>query len=198
MTDIDLKRLAVDREYWDRVAEPDKTHYCPRAKLFYNKSYPMGDCCIPRPKARNNVAMTTNKACWIMAAVLAVMIVWGNNAKADELYLGAWSKHFIKGDYNEVHNLVGINYNSWVVARFKNSYNRDTHLIGYDFRWSYQGLHAGIIAAVSHGYRECFGDNGNGPRFCPTPIPYIGYDAPVSPKIIFSHQMVGVIGTVRF
>jgi len=136
--------------------------------------------------------------CLVLSVIVLVLAVYSANAKSDELYLGAWSKHFVEGEYNEVHNLVGVNYKNVVVARFKNSYNRDTHLIGYDFRWSYKGLHAGVIAAVSHGYRECFGDNGNGPRYCPTPIPYIGYDAHVSPKFIFSHQMVGVIGTVRF
>lgn len=138
-------------------------------------------------------------AWWYLAFFVLVAAVWAGNAKAeDEIYLGAWSKHFIKGEYNEVHNLVGINYKSWVVARFDNSYNRETYLAGYDFRWSYQDLHAGVIAAVSYGYRECFGDNGSHARLCPTPIPYIGYDAPVAPKLLFSHQMVAITGTIQF
>lgn len=140
-----------------------------------------------------------NWAYWVAAAFILGMAAYASNAKAeDELYIGGWSKHFTGGDYNEQHNLVGINYNSYVGAYFKNSYGRDTYLIGRDFRWSYKDLHAGVIAGLTYGYRECFGDDVGGAKLCPTPIPYIGYDATVAPKMLFSHQMVAIIGTIQF
>lgn len=142
--------------------------------------------------------MTTERVCWAFAAVILLMIVWAHQVKADELYLGAWSKHFTGGDYNEVHNMVGVNYDSWVAAYFKNSYERHTVLIGKDFRWSFREVHAGVMVGGTFGYRECYGDNGGSAKVCPFLAPYLGYDAQVSPKLVFTHQMAAIVGTVQF
>jgi len=39
MTDIDLKRLAVDREYWDSVAPEGATHWDMEAELFVSPTH---------------------------------------------------------------------------------------------------------------------------------------------------------------
>lgn len=50
MTDIDLKRLAVDREYWDSLAPEGATHYCPARKDWLNcYAVSVDYCCIHRP-----------------------------------------------------------------------------------------------------------------------------------------------------
>lgn len=50
MTDIDLKRLAVDRGYWDSLAPEGATHYCPARKDWLNcYAVSVDYCCIHRP-----------------------------------------------------------------------------------------------------------------------------------------------------
>ena len=46
MSNIDLKRLAEDREYWDEKAGT-ASHYCPSNRQFYDAR--LHSCCIPRP-----------------------------------------------------------------------------------------------------------------------------------------------------
>lgn len=142
-----------------------------------------------------------NYVWWALAAFVLVCGVYSSNARGEtELYLGAWSKHFnSEREYNESHNLVGINYKSWVAGRLDNSYDRETWFVGYDLRWSYKGVHAGVMATVTRGYTDCFGgDDGGSSKVCFMPLPYIGYDAPVAPKFTINHEMVAIIGTVQF
>lgn len=140
-----------------------------------------------------------NKVWWLLAGFVLLCALYAGNVKAEnEIYLGAWSKHFVEGEYNEVHNMVGINYDSWVVAYFKNSYNRHTGLLGKDWRWHYKDLHYGVIGGLTYGYRECYGDNGRKARACLFLAPYLGYDAKFAPKFVATHQMGAIIGTYQF
>lgn len=63
--------------------------------------------------------------------ISAIVIFFLENSEASEraakvdFLVGMWTDHIDDGfDYNESHKLLGIEYNGWAIARFKNSYNR--------------------------------------------------------------------------
>lgn len=137
--------------------------------------------------------MTTNNICWLLSAFVLLCAIWSQHAKAEaNVYVGAWSKHFIEGEYNEEHRLLAVSHNNWVAGRFDNSYNRETWFAGYDFRWENSFFEWGVLASVSRGYTECFGEDGSNANICAMPMPYIGINDTVAPTFFITHQMVAV------
>lgn len=72
------------------------------------------------------------------------------------LYLGAWSHHFSNDAPNEQHNLVGIQVERVLVARYENSYGKESWAVGLRVldtelsdRWS---LH--FAAGFVNGYED--------------------------------------------
>lgn len=63
-----------------------------------------------------------------IACLSLILMMSFTSAYADEkadLLLGQWTNHIDKDfNYNESHNLVGVEYSNWAVARFKNSYDK--------------------------------------------------------------------------
>ena len=121
-----------------------------------------------------------------MKALLCSLLLTGcAPVIAESLYLGAWSSHFNKGDYNEQHNLVAYEHKDWTIGYFKNSYNRDTVFIAHDFKYKFRNIEVGAMAGVMRGYRVCYGDDESNADVCPMVAPYLEItDAPVRPRFL--------------
>lgn len=67
-----------------------------------------------------------------------------------------WSHHFDDKDLNETHNLIGLEYNDWLVARYYNSDYRNTTLIAKYFDKctdiSIFNACGGLLLGVANGY----------------------------------------------
>lgn len=73
-----------------------------------------------------------------------------------DILLGQWSYHYNRDyQFNETHNLVGIDTGDWIVARFKNSYSRTsfTAMRAFDTGWFGTRLAIG----ASTGYEDIYG-----------------------------------------
>lgn len=138
--------------------------------------------------------MTKDLPYYLLSAFILAAAVYASNAKAETyLYAGAWSDHpFSNEEHNEENRLLAISHNGWVGGRFDNSYGRETWFAGYDFRWKGEFFEAGVLASVSRGYTECFGEDGSNANICAMPMPYIGINAPVAPTFFITHEMVAV------
>lgn len=62
--------------------------------------------------------------------LILVSLVCGHTAQAEDIYLGQWSKHFKDKEYNEEHIYIGYQKNDWIAAYFKNSFYRNSLLLG--------------------------------------------------------------------
>lgn len=95
-------------------------------------------------------------------------------AFADSLYLGAWSTHLdSEYNYNETHNLVAYERDSWAIGYFRNSYNRDTVFVSKEFSKRNRLVQYGAMVGVMRGYRKCYGDNDTNADVCPMVVPYV-------------------------
>lgn len=75
--------------------------------------------------------------------------------KEFELLIGQWSKHEIEGEFNEVHNLIGFEYNDWGYINFKNSYGNQTHAIAYSPEYYENNyLELSISYGLVYGYEQ--------------------------------------------
>ena len=72
-----------------------------------------------------------------------------------DILLGQWSYHYNRNySFNESHNLVGIDTGNYIIARFKNSYNRTSFTamkamdLSGGWRWAF---------GISTGYQDVYG-----------------------------------------
>lgn len=117
---------------------------------------------------------------WLIAALLAVSPYTMSD---DEVWIhtGMLSKHFTSGDYNEDHELFGIEYNDWYVGYYPNSFGDDSFFVFKNYRW-YQvadRVHLGGRVGLLSGYD--FGVDLLGTEIAPVVVPtlFIDYE-PVS------------------
>ena len=72
-----------------------------------------------------------------------------------ELLIGQWSKHEVEGEYNEVHNLIGFEYNDLGYVNFKNSYGKQAHAIAYSPEYYTNNyLELGVSYGIVYGYEQ--------------------------------------------
>lgn len=150
-------------------------------------------------KQSGKEAMTTNKLCWALSALVLILAVYASNAKAEtNLFVGAWSEHLISGDnLNEQHDLIAVEHNQWFAGRFINSYERETFAVAHKFKWSYGNLEGGVYVGAMRGYRSCYGDKGDSAKICPMVAPYLTWDAgPVNPQLFLMGEALAV--SIRF
>lgn len=106
-------------------------------------------------------------------------------ASADNLYVGAWSKHINPQNVtNESHDLIAYEHNGYIAGRMINSYGDETYLAGKEFvsekTNEFLGkydLSAGLYLGATYGYLSCTPgqENATGKDVCPAAIPYISY-----------------------
>ena len=86
-----------------------------------------------------------------------LLIASSGECKAEtDILLGQWSYHYNRNyDFNETHNLVGIDTGNWVVARFKNSYDRTSYTALRSFDTGWMGTR--IAVGASTGYKDIYG-----------------------------------------
>ena len=90
--------------------------------------------------------------------LFACILLFANVATADPyLYLGQWSNHFHDdGDeYNEKHDLIGVEYRSWFVGTYKNSFRDESWLLTKRFSKSVcphfdYGAKVGFVTGYDH------------------------------------------------
>ena len=95
--------------------------------------------------------------------LLISMISFAKEEPDFYLYTGAWSHHFEehpaeKGGwrYNESHDLIGIEYEGWLVAYYKNSFNDDGAIVAKEFfQRSYGDFDLSAYAGAVYGYGSC-------------------------------------------
>ena len=75
--------------------------------------------------------------------------------EAFALNLGLWSHHWRDGDYNETHDLIGVEVGDYSIATFQNSYNLETWLVTKRMSETCSGrLCQEWQAGLVHGYRD--------------------------------------------
>ncbi len=111
------------------------------------------------------------------------------------IHTGMLSKHFTGGEYNERHNLIGIEHDQWYVGYYNNSFNDDSFFLFRTYRWKpvFTNIKFGWKYGAISGY-----DNGIemfGTEVTPAFIPTLFFDyEPVS----IDFNMLGSIYSVEF
>lgn len=142
--------------------------------------------------------MTTNRLCLALSLIVLILALWSANAKAEpvSIHLGGYSYHVATGhkyDYNDWHELVAVEYGSFMAGHFKNSYDRDTAIVAYG--WSKQWGHwrGSVHIGAMRGYRSCYGDEGDKARVCPVSFPALYWTRyRVQPGVIVFGEAVAV------
>lgn len=129
--------------------------------------------------------------------IFIIILMFCQNSFADELYLhiGMLSKHFTSGDYNEDHELIGIEYNDWYVGYYPNSNYDDSFFIFKNYRWWQlsEHVHLGGRVGLLSGYD--FGADVGGTEVAPVVIPALFLDfEPVS----VDFNLLGAVYSVEF
>lgn len=76
-------------------------------------------------------------------------------AESGGLTFGGWSHHFKGGDWNEEHEVLGVEWNGWSAMSFTNSYGEDAVGVAYYHSIeSNRRLDYGIYGGVWSGYEE--------------------------------------------
>lgn len=145
----------------------------------------------------------TNKITWTGALVLALILAYSNNAHSETaLHVGGYSYHVATGhkyDYNDWHQLVAVEYDSYIAGRFLNSYDRETFVVGYGWSKNWGDIKGSVYVGLTYGYRSCFGDDGTKGRFCPVAFPtlhYTKYD--VQPGLLLFGEALAIEARVVF
>lgn len=144
--------------------------------------------------------MTTNKLCWALAALALALALYSSNAKAQTaIHAGGYSYHVATGhkvDYNDFHRLAAVEYGSFMAGYFRNSYHRDSFMIGYGWSKQYGNWRGSLHVGVVRGYRSCFGDEGRNAVVCPVVFPSLYYTQyRVQPGVVLFGEAVAA--TVR-
>lgn len=76
------------------------------------------------------------------------------------VYLGAWSAHIYSGngsyDFNQKHDLIGISYKNITVAKFENSFHRESYFVGMNFDvYENKYLEFKVSVGGVYGYDKC-------------------------------------------
>jgi hypothetical protein len=118
--------------------------------------------------------MNNSTPYWLAAAFILFAAIYSHNANALSLHTGGYSYHVDTGhkyDYTDWHRLAAVEYGSVMAGYFRNSYNRDSFVVGYG--WSKQWGHwrGAVHVGAVYGYRSCYGDDGRSGRICPVAFP---------------------------
>ena len=131
----------------------------------------------------------------IRAAIVAIAIT-ATPATAESLYLhtGAWSSHFSSHNYNETHDLVALEYSSYMTGYFQNSYGEDSVFAAKRWSWDEGHWKAGISLGAVYGYRSCTKGWSHGERrLCPMISPSLTYTRyPVQPSVLVLGNAIAV------
>lgn len=128
--------------------------------------------------------------------IIFILLIGSVSIHADDnwIHVGMLSKHTNNDtDYNETHKLIGIEYNSWYVGYYDNSYFKDSFFLFHNFRiWNpIQYAHIGAKVGGITGYDDLYQVMGVTPAVIP--VLYIDYD-PIGIDINF----LGKITSVEF
>lgn len=101
----------------------------------------------------------------LLILILPFLAIFTNNADSKEVsfLFGGWSNHnMIDKDgfeYNENHNLIGIEFDQVIYAKFKNSYNDSSTVLAYSFNLTqvtseYVDLKLNLAVGLVSGYQD--------------------------------------------
>ena len=121
-----------------------------------------------------------NNGPWLLLSfVLLGAAMSASNAKAEtSIHLGGWSKHLVTGndnDYTSSHDLFAVEVGPVLVARFRNSYGRESYAAGYGWsrKWgNWEGL---VYMGVVRGYKGFYGNDEKHTKTLPMALPSIRY-----------------------
>lgn len=121
--------------------------------------------------------MSPNFKAFLTLVVLLSCFVLASKIKADSIYIGGWSTHIASPDsqYNQSHDLIAYEHNSYLVGRFKNSYSRTSYVAAKGWHEQSGYLRLSLFVGGVYGYRSCYGDEGTEARLCPMLAPSATY-----------------------
>lgn len=135
---------------------------------------------------------------FILGFMAVVVLALSMETQADVL-IGAWSTHFDSDyEYNEQHNLIAVEVNSYMAGYFKNSYGRDTVFLAKEFSKQTSVGEFGVMAGVMRGYTVCYGDDDTNTDVCPMLAPYWEPDGDVMPRFLIFGNAAAVAINVEF
>lgn len=75
-------------------------------------------------------------------AMIAILLMGCQSVLAEDIdvVVGGWSSHLVQGDYNEVHDMFGVQYKGWGAFKFTNSYNDDGFALARTISYTKRGL----------------------------------------------------------
>lgn len=112
-----------------------------------------------------------------MKFLIVILLVISPLGFADDyIYLGAWSKHIDQdtqywdgNKYNESHQLIGYQHNSYMLGHYKNSFNESTFVATKNFEKKVNDFSFFIAVGATHGYTDCENKKqhyGKDPKVC--------------------------------
>ena len=134
------------------------------------------------------------------AILLTLLLAATTPAHAElAIHLGGYSYHVATGhkvDYNDWHQLAAVEYGPYMAGHFKNSYGRDTTIAAYGWSKQWGDFRGSVHVGAMHGYRSCYGDEGETARICPVAFPALYWTKyRVQPGVIVFGEAVAA--TVR-
>ena len=94
------------------------------------------------------------------------------------IHLGGWSKHLVTGsdhDYTSSHDLFAVEVGPVLVARFRNSYGRESYAAGYGWSKKWGNWEGSVYLGAVRGYRGYYGDSEKNTKTMPLVLPSIRY-----------------------
>ena len=135
-----------------------------------------------------------------MKKLLLVSALLSGTCHADSVYLGGWSKHLVSGDFNETHNLLAYERNSYVAGGFKNSFNDNVYFAGKNFTYDLSVFEFGVIAGAMYGYDEQDAPLLNHNKFQPMLVPHVTIktDYFIKPTVLMLGEAVAITFRIEF
>ena len=131
-----------------------------------------------------------------MKKLLFILLLIPSICFSDNLYMGAWSKHFSNNEEtNETHNLLGYEKNNYFALYFKNSFKVDSGFVGKRFNKQItENINVYAMTGLVYGYSDCLrgGDEGS-KKVCPFIAPGIKYTKyKIEPNLILFGNAVAL------
>lgn len=141
--------------------------------------------------------------------IIIVLLILSTNTTAEDkvsFLFGGWSKHYIQEDttnFNESHNLIGIEYHNWVLFTYNNTYYNQSTFVGYKFPlWKKSNFTFNGTVGLVDGYtKEQSQDAYMGHGLTLYAAPSISYLYPINDKLSFGTDIALVFvgnGVIAF
>ena len=132
---------------------------------------------------------------WALPAFVLLAALYSASAKSETaIWAGAWSSHPLSDEeYTSSHDLVAVEHENWMAARFRNSHGRESYDVGYGRSWQHGDVRLAGYIGVVRGYTVCWNDDDSNTNVCPMAVGAAHYTKyRVQPGVLLMGQAVAL------